>query len=1358
MVEQSPYSPVRIALWLTGMLTLSACTGSSCTSCLAPIPGGYPLSQRIEGAVQARINPSGLLFVQNNAASLVSCMMPGGLDFCLPQSQSNINVVGVGLGTAMICELSTGTRDANGACVPGGQCDVHLAITGLTLTPQAGADTLAVEVRLLVFDTAKNGKPASDLPVKVDLGLMGTSTCHISLDSERAGAPTIGFKLHAKLKPETAAGTGYTQVSFENIAIVDLDTEDIDITGDFLCDIVSWFKSYIIDQMRSSLTGTVQSMLAAQLCQKCTTVAECPAGVDRCEGGVCMFGNGTCLQVLGTEGRLDLGAQLATLAPGLEASIDVLARAGGTQWTNVATNASGLNLGLFGGARAPARDSCVPEKPAPVLPPVPPAPIFTGAAGPPIDAHVALGVHDSFLNAAAFGAWEAGALCLDVGTETSDLLNSGTFSILIRSLSDLTHGDNVPIRLSIRPQNPPVIELGQGTFNADGTIAEPLIKVALEDFAMELYVLIDERFVRVLVIHADVTLPLGLRLNDQHQLELVMGDVKSAFTNVRVTDSGMLADDPQDIANALPQVLGIAMPTLATAFQPIDVPGVPCQPPDTRALRLDIPTGGITGVEGSPPRFLGIFATLGLPAAPARFRATATAEVVAVDVPPTEAFALGRTFDPRRGPRALIRLGGFGLDGSPGNLEWTWRVDGGFWSPFVRTPEIRLEGGSLWLQGRHAVDVRARERDAPETTSAPVSVEVLVDSVAPRLALERDGAAVRFVAWDAVTPAPRLEYSFGPRGGDASPFGRTASAPWDPRGLEVRARDEAGNVTVATIGVHVAADGPPPAAAGCATGGRAGSAAAAVLLGAGLVALGRRRRRAGFLTALVALGLGLGPGCSCDGGAVGASQEDGGELADPIYTRGPTGRYSSLAADAEGQLYVSAYEEAYGDLLCGTIGPAPDFAITWEIVDGVPPDARVKGDERGWRYGLKDAGDNVGLYTSLAIAADGKPAIAYRESTPADRGQAARTALKYAARTSTTCARSFECWQSHLVDEQGNPGYYANLTYAPDGKPTIAYLAAQALDPATGTVSAEVRFAMAQSSAPAQAGDWTIVTVDRVPVSCAGACAGPQVCVKTTLLCATPDSAPCPTACSNTQACLAGACADVLAAPAVPDLPAGRGLFVVTVRDRTGRPVLVYYDRQNGDLWRAIGVGSPPATWELKALDTDGDVGRFPSAMIDAEDALHVAYAEAVHGRLLYLKTKLTADAVPQKEFVDDGNGYADGPHTVGWDAQLLVDVNGSLHVLYQDGRAVDLLHAVKTPGGVSWTVAAVRQDAKAGYGFFARFVRTPQGGLFYSNYRYDRRDAPVGEITKPEDAVRPLPQGPTSRGNTFGWLEVGQL
>jgi trigger factor len=73
----------------------------------------------------------------------------------------------------------------------------------------------------------------------------------------------------------------------------------------------------------------------------------------------------------------------------------------------------------------------------------------------------------------------------------------------------------------------------------------------MQDFAIELLALIDERFVRVITIHTDVVLPLSLRMNATSQIEIVMGDVKQAFTNVKVTDHGMLSDDPADIEAAL---------------------------------------------------------------------------------------------------------------------------------------------------------------------------------------------------------------------------------------------------------------------------------------------------------------------------------------------------------------------------------------------------------------------------------------------------------------------------------------------------------------------------------------------------------------------------------------------------------------------------------------------------------------------------------------------------------------------------------------------------------------------------------------------------------------------------------------
>jgi hypothetical protein len=1379
---------VRIALVLVGMFAASACGGSSCSSCscMAPIPGGYPLDKRIPGAVQARVSQSGLEFFQNSSSDLLACFMEGGLDFCVSESSSNITI-----GDVIICENSTGNRDANNQCIPGGQCDIHIEVKSIKLTPQANQDTIAAVIRLLVYDTAKNGHPASDLPVKIDAGFLGSTTCHISLDTERVGQPTVGFT--ANIKFTFDATTGYTKVAIADVNIIDLDDDDIEISGNFLCDIAGWFKGTFIDQMKDSLLGPIND-LTNQLCQQCAAQADCPNGTT-CTDSVCKFADGACLQSLGMEGRIDVGSQLASFAPGMEAYLDILARAGGSTWAGKVTNANGINLGLYGGARSPTHNECVPTKTPPALDPVAPAATFTGASPGPVPFHAGIGVHDSFLNHAAFGAWEGGVLCLDIGSETSEMLNAGTFSILVRSLGDLTHGENVPIKMSIRPQNPPVIALGEGTFNADGSILDPLIKLSMQDFAIELMALIDERFVRVLTIHTDVVLPLSLRMNAQSQIEIVIGDVKAAFTNVRVADTGMLSDDPADIAAALPDVLGVALPFLADAFPAIDVPAVECTGDPTKSIKLTIPTGGITSVENK--RFLGIFANLAFGPTAAQFRTRATAEVTAVDVPPTAAFALGRGFDPRRAPAATVRFGGFGLDGSAKGLEWTYRVDGGFWSPYLSKPEVRLEGGPLWLQGRHRVEVRARLRDVPQSESESAFAEILIDSVAPTLALERKGQLVKFAASDLVTPAARLQYSWRVPGGEFTAWSSVAEAPGGTKGLEVRVRDEAGLVTVATIAAAAEPTGHADGQVGCAAGG-AGSALVGLLCAA---LLWRRRRRAlTVLSALLLVGsLAATPGCNC--GSSPPAQDDAGVEPDPVYSPGAVGRHASLAAGSDGKVWVAAYEEKYGDLVIGAIGAAPDHEIRWEIVDGLPADARTKGDPNGWRYGIKENGPNVGFYNSLLVGPDGKLRIAYREATAAYRDDPAAFQLKYAVKTGDACEKSFDCWKNHVVDASGLAGYYANLTWSAEGVPTIAYLAPGQVNATTGRVTAELRFAVATGAEPAQTSDWTVTVVDKIQVSCAGMCAEAQACVEAKLVCATVDATPCPTACtadqacvggacvakattacpgtcaapqvcvteanvcvtddgscsaapcSDTQVCVAGACKDKVAAPQVADIPNGLGLWVKTVRDSFGRPVLVYYDRANGDLKRAMVVGA--GTWSVKAIDTENDVGQFPSALIDAADNLHVAYNDVTRGRLVYLKTTLSDSATPTREVVDDGKNNTDGPHKVGAETQLALDTAAQLHVLYQDQRVSALFHATKTSGATTWSIAPLRSDPKAGYGFFTRLVSTASG-FTYVDYRYDRLDTPTGEITDPAEAVKARSHAAAGKGNTFGWLEVG--
>jgi MYXO-CTERM domain-containing protein len=608
-------------------------------------------------------------------------------------------------------------------------------------------------------------------------------------------------------------------------------------------------------------------------------------------------------------------------------------------------------------------------------------------------------------------------------------------------------------------------------------------------------------------------------------------------------------------------------------------------------------------------------------------------------------------------------------------------------------------------------------------------------------------------------------------------------------------------VTVATIG-----DAPVDRAesgGGCAAGGT-GSALLGLLGAAGALAWRRRRRVTTVLAALLLVGsLAVTPGCNC-GNGTNPIQDDAAVDPDPVYTHGAIGRHASLVAAPDGQLWVAAYEENYGDLVIGAIGAAPDFEIKWEIIDGVPADARTKGDPNGWRYGIKDNGANVGFYNSLIVGPDGKLRIAYREATAAYRSDPAVFQLKYAVKSKDTCDKSWECWTPHVVDANGLAGYYANLTWSAEGVPTIAYMAPGQVDATTGRVTAELRFAVAKSATPAAAEDWTITVVDKQRVSCGGMCGAEQGCVASKLVCATVDATGCSTACaadhacvagqcvakattacpgtcaspqvcvteenlcvtsdtaacsatpcSDTQVCVAGACVDTVAAPQVVDIPKGLGLWVKTVRDSFGRPVLVYYDRANGDLKRAMVVGA--GTWSIKAIDTDGDVGQFPSALIDATDNLHVAYTEAAKGQLIYLKTTLSDNATPTREVVDNGMSSTDGPHKVGAETQLALDATAQLHILYQDQRVSALMHATKTSGSTTWTTAPARQDTKAGYGFFTRLVST-SSGFYFVDYRYDRIDTPTGEITDPVEAVKARPHAVAEKGNTFGWLEVGSM
>ena len=152
---------------------------------------------------------------------------------------------------------------------------------------------------------------------------------------------------------------------------------------------------------------------------------------------------------------------------------------------------------------------------------------------------------------------------------------------------------------------------------------------------------------------------------------------------------------------------------------------------------------------------------------------------------------------------------------------------------------------------------------------------------------------------------------------------------------------------------------------------------------------------------------------------------------------GLVGAYTSVARASDGSIWVAGYNDAvlspdltglYGDLVVGKYDIGKN-AVDWKTVDGVP--ARSDGtcpdhDHNGWRGGETDAGDDVGLWTSIAIGKGDTPMVSYYDQT---HGQ-----LKFAI-------KGGDGWKTYVL-KGGAPvdaGRYSKMVLD-GGKPVVAFL------------------------------------------------------------------------------------------------------------------------------------------------------------------------------------------------------------------------------------------------------------------------------------------------------------------------------
>src|SRR5262249_51933526 len=138
-----------------------------------------------------------------------------------------------------------------------------------------------------------------------------------------------------------------------------------------------------------------------------------------------------------------------------------------------------------------------------------PAGEFLGSPDPASD--LAIGLSRTTLHLFGHHAVTSGAMCLGVGTRFVPQLNIGTIAWVLKlaSLTELgsTNGASDPLLLVTRPQKELHFDIG------DGTKDSPAITVHIDDFEVDFYAFLYQRYVRVFTM--SLNLAAGINLEFQ---------------------------------------------------------------------------------------------------------------------------------------------------------------------------------------------------------------------------------------------------------------------------------------------------------------------------------------------------------------------------------------------------------------------------------------------------------------------------------------------------------------------------------------------------------------------------------------------------------------------------------------------------------------------------------------------------------------------------------------------------------------------------------------------------------------------------------------------------------------------------
>ncbi len=1302
---------IRWGLLLVTVVLSGACGGGGgCGGCgsTTPLPaGGLPADQTVEGGGQIRVTPSGMNKIQSLARDMVEEQLGEG--FCVPPTE---------LGDPSSL-LGTGARLCQGnqnQCRPG--CDTDIHIDTITVSA-AGPQTLRLRAQV-----------DATLTVPTSFQIVGVpGSCNV-------GVTANNFVLIADIPLTIDNGSGELVIGTPNLPRPSL---SVDFSGcgfgSVLLDLFSgFFTDFIIDAVIDTVRPTLEGLIRDLIPNP-----------------------------MGVAGTMDLGSLLAGVSSGSSGALEARVLPGGY----VRLVGGGLSVGVITGfnadsnpaTRAPDLDSEVARCVPPLLPldftaaphslprtiprqtfALPAAGAFNGNPEP-AGKDLSIGLSETTFDLLGHHLVTSGAACLGIGTAQVPQLSLGIFGFVSQSLAELGSGNGKdPMLLVTRPTRAVDFAIG------DGTEQSPRLQLKIENFDVDIYAFIYERYVRAFTMSLSLDVGLNLEVEQAEgqpvTIKPVLVGLSSKNIRVKVENAEFVREPAAEIQTKLPLVFDLALPALLGGLPSIALPAF------AGFSLQDIAIGKVMTDEDAFLAVQGNLGTLTLPAAqlaklakleksrseggaersrseggaersrgsmlstlaaqPKPAPARGEARLASVDVPSLDEVRSAAEGTGGRMPSVTFEVDR--RDAAGRELEWSWRLDDGLWRPYTSAAPLVIADRAFAFQGDYTIGLMARVKGDYRTVSTEQRVPVRIDSVGPRLVSGEtrwSGGALEVMGVDGVA-GREIEIAFGTPGADepatAWSRGQTATLPADQvkalaQGgeLVVFLRDPSGNMELELVEASFHGKAGESGCSCASSGGPSSGGVALMMLTVGMLLVQRRARRRMTAAQLVrlaqvaktsgvflaiAITSSMVPGCSCSSNASKACEV----VQDCSGSCDP----GEVAFCVEGGCICGE------DIPPGKIGPYADIAVSEDGVAWVAAYAQQYGD---------------------LVAVQAKPGRISPDTWEWVDGVPDGPVVIEDAKIRLG------------IEEKGQDvGMYPSIAVTRTGEPVISYFDRE---------TASLRFTARSGGA------WKSHVVDAGTKNLDGA-TGAVVGMYTSLTLRRDDGRPGIAYLahvkeeSGVRAEVRYASAQVsdpqvagdwiikvvdtapvpVATPEDPDiypLPAGLGLFVDSGRLLNQAPVVVYYDRTSGALKMSTFNPTQNRFDPPVLLDggTNDDAGWSPTIAVDGTGKVHVAYVGAARDDLEYLLVGTST----QPEIVDDGlrivGETPDGLprpelHFVGDDASLVVTLAGVPVVTYQDATSHELLIARRDSGVWTRTVVAGDEDPFAGaYGFFATSAAT---------------------------------------------------